>query len=262
MNKCSILGETDVCYPKKSLEEFVNKNIRHKKGDDYKKLVEKYMKKRYNCQDVTCWAKHSSIFKRYEGRVLLPKHGWSKNRWLSNHDIYNVLIQFEKYYEPDFKYLLDWDIDFMAHKKDMKRLTDLINESNDVKYRSLILALWGTSKKYQYFKHWTCIFLNKDTKSILFFDSTGDIKTTWYVADVIEYISALTGYKTYIYNTALIQYDYEHCGIFCVHFINYMLASKEKNMKTFVESLLTKLTDVGTDEYYKYIKSLRWMYYI
>jgi hypothetical protein len=261
MSKCSILSRNDnFCYPQEAIDKFIEKYIGNVYGDKGK-LVDDYMLKRYNCEDITCWAKHSSIFKRYEGTVLLPKHRWDKKGWLSNHDVNNVFVQYEKYYSPDFKYLLDWDIDVLVRNKEKGRLTKLINDSKNVKYRAILLSLWGSSKEYHYFRHWTCIFLDGVNKRVFFFDSNGDIRTRWYVADLIEYISGLTGYNKYSYNNVMVQYDYEHCGLFCVHFVTYMLVTKGGLMRVFIDNLLAKLAELGYDGYYKYIKSLRWKYY-
>ena len=268
--RCSLTGSknsTNVCYSNKSIQMFIQKIIKKKPSkniSDNVNLVTKYMKAKYKCKTSTCWAKHSIIFRKEFNNVFLPKSRWSRDRLVSNYDIYNVLKQYESFYNKNekkiFKYLSDWDYDLQVIKEDRSRVIKLLNESKDYKYRAIVISLWGD--KYKYMKHWTCVLLNKDKNLIQFFDSNGDVQTRWLIGDTIEFLSKKTGYKIYEYNNLMVQYDYEHCGIFVIHFICSMVNDKKLTLNKFIKRLIDKLIELGEDKYYKYIYSLRDKYYL
>jgi hypothetical protein len=263
-SKCSILSRkksNNICYSDKSIKKFIKKEMNEIPNKDSKiniEKIKKYMKKKYGCEDQVCWSDHSDIF---SDAVYLPKARWNKkDRLVSNYDLSNLMKQYEFFYNKrtkTFKYLSDWDHDLPMIMEDKDKFIDILINTNEYKYRAIVFSLWG--KKDKYLKHWTCIFINRGI--IYFFDSNGDPDTRWKIADVIEIISNETGIKKYVYNECTVQYDYEHCGIFCAHFIHSMLVD-EISFKKFLMDLLEKKKTLGREKYYKYIMSLRDKYYI
>lgn len=272
-NKCSLIALGDsksrdgICYPDTLIQKFVRKIL--KKTPDDKIIndiqrIRKYMMQTYGCNDQTCWDKHSTIFKDSAKVVHIPDAGWDSDRLVYDRDIYNVFRQYEYYYNKGgekkiFKYLHDWDHDIDLVEDDRERLKKYVEATNEYKYRSIVFSLWGKKKKYLH--HWTCIFLYRDSGTIVFFDSNGDPKTSWDIGPVIELLSEWTGYKNYVYNLCTVQKDYSSCGIFTIMFTARLLIDKI-TYKEFLTELLEKMNSLNRDEYYEYILGLRTTYFI
>ena len=248
----------NICFPDKILNTFVKHIIGIKSGSRSKNIsrIQKYMKKKFNCNSQTCW-KRSKLFDT-------KKHFLSKSLWkkgdldISNWELTDVLSQYSNV-NDEFLYLGDIEaFKSGANSKYELLLMSLLRKSNNIKYRGIVVSLW---EELRYLKHWVCIFLNNANREIIFFDSNGDRETRFLILPVIEIIIKYSPqYKVYSYNRVTVQYDKTSCGIFCIHFLDNLILGGE--YWKFLKTLLERLDLLGVTKYNKYIHNLRDKYFI
>lgn len=264
MKDCSIIALKDVrpedkpiCYSGDFLKGYIRKVIGEEPSDDIHANVAT-INKHLKTKDQTEWISKDKYFEKEELRVK-PVARWDKkSRLVSNVDVYNVMQRYEKY-NSDFVYVGDYDHDVMFFDDELERLNH--NLARKGKYYAIMFSLYG--KKWKNAKHWTMMYFDSD--SIYFFDSIVDPKARYQICGVVEHIrSRFPSIKRYMFNTVSVQYDYEHCGIFAIHFVHCLLVDG-LDFDGFLDSLSNHLYSNGVmkrEEYYSYVFSLREKYFI
>lgn len=275
-NPCSIplkYGRSrkhDICYPDELIQEFVVRVLKKEPDRDIKRDIDrihKYMISKYDCHDQTCWDKYSQIFKESAKEVHLPDARWSKkNRLISNYDVSNIMKQYEFFMnkrDPKcFKYLSDWDYD---QDKD-ETFIRYLRQGREYKYNFILMSLWGRKKKF--LKHWVCIFIDNINRDLLYYDSAGIRNARYEMVPIFETIKNVSKVERLIYNKIETQYDYENCGIFCIHLLGSIISGYLVNVdpyETFdahVSGLNKKMNNLGRDKYYEHVMNIRDKYFV
>ena len=260
-NVCS--NEKKLCFSERRVAQFITEVMKETpsgNADTNLATVSVFMKDKYGCTDQSCWGKYSKIFAIEAKNVIKPKPIWNKeDRLVTNIDIRAIFSQYENH-NINFKYLGDYDHDLPVVKEDRETLSYELSNSGNIEYRAIIISLWGV--KWKLLKHWTCILLVKSTQTIIFFDSNGDSKTSYEICPLIEWIKKeVPDLKYYMYCTQTVQYDYEHCGLFCIHFINEMVVHG-KTFKEFIEDMSIEMDTLGKEDFYDYMMDLRKKYFL
>jgi hypothetical protein len=257
---------SEVCFSTAVLKRFIRNVMRVKKLPDggrpkYVSLIRRYMKKKYDCDNETCWDKFSTVFKDEAKVVHKPDAGWtSRDMSVSNFDLYNTIKQYSDL-DKDFLYLGDWVIDLYKIKKQKGKFIKMIEDTNGLyKYRGIIIYFWG--EKIKLYKHWACIMLNDVTGEIQFMESNADEVLRVEILPIIELIKKHTGdlYDHYITNIFSIQIDDNNCGIFSADFMINMKDGMD--FKKYIMGFKKRQLNLSTDEYIKYVNSLREKYFI
>jgi len=264
--KCSISSNgkknNGSCYTIDDIKIIVTKIMKKKwkSGVDWLPEIKKFMKHKHGCDKEICWDNYYPNLLGHRSRVVhLPDAGWNKrDRLVSNVDIEKVATQYEEFSKGKFKFVGEWD-----HDLDKKR-DDFIHSlkiSKGYKYRMILISLWG--KRIQYAYHWICIFLYGN--KIILHDSNADMRTLYELSEIIKLIKIHTNCDRLYYMNNPIQYDYEHCGILCIHVMHTLLTSRSHDKIKVFEKHVSSLRDIfnslGRKEYYKYMLSLRDKYF-
>ena len=264
MSKCAPgVKRKGVCFDTETIKHYIEKVMKVRVPKSRKAcitLVKGYMKKKYGCDDETCWDKHSSIFRKVIKKTHKPDARWTeRDPAVSNYDLFNIMRQYADL-DPNFSYLGDWDFDIYHFKKDIARLKKKLDETTDVPYRGMVFSFWG--KKLKLFRHWTCVVFDKKKGVIQFFDSNGDIKVRLGIVPTIDVLKSLVGdeYTHYVYNVFVAQLDPNNCGIFCVDFIINM--KNGVSYETYIKRLIRLQKKLQKEEYNDYITGIRAKYFI
>lgn len=199
-----------------------------------------------NCAQEDCWLKiikNSDLRANIENIVFAPKQPpeWKKdkNTWLTDLDIKNVMVQYEKTY-PEFKFIGPSPIDFNTKIKDYDSNNDVCVLEELCKIDIGKMYSNGITKIGMVFNldahdmpgsHWVSLFVDlkpsdKHTPFILYFDSVGN--------NVPKEIQKLTntivaqGKKKGIYIRRIVNH-HEHqkknteCGMYSLFFNITML---------------------------------------
>jgi len=220
------------------------------KTNNPKEILHQLRKKMANkCEKEICWL---NVLTNDQKRIIsdmvfAPKKPieWQKNpnEWLSNYDILNVLIQYEKS-NPTFKFIGPSTIDFDT----------LLNKDastcvwNDLCHFSLkkyidanikdIGIIFNLDKHTQTGSHWVSMFIDIENSFIFYFDSAinktpKEIKK--FVKKVQEQATKLglqyEYYENYPNNH---QRTDSECGMYSLYFIITML-NKEKSIKSKIQ---------------------------
>jgi len=136
------------------------------------------------CDNEMCWLKQQFVDNNTSSKLIKenfapqsPK-SWKKNQneWLSNHELENVMKQYEKLYK-DFYFIGPSPIDFDKREDNMCVLDDLCHfnlKSYIKKGKTRIGIIFNTDPHTEGGSHWITLFINVPEKYIYFFNSTGD----------------------------------------------------------------------------------------
>jgi hypothetical protein len=256
--KCISIGkdgeQKKVCYTYETMTKFAREVLKREDISDENDLISiinKYM-------DGKSWDSHP-MFAQEKPYVHKPKANFTKDNLISNIQVFEVMMQYE-YHFKNFKYIGDCNHDLPFVKKDREKLLIDLRESSNYEHRAILVSLYGNKLKLLY--HWTCIYIINEARGphIYFFDSNGDKKTRSEIAYLIDFIQKEIKAYAYSYNMITLQYDYEHCGIFVIHFINKMLVGGYK-FAEIIDGMDRAIQNIGREEYYNYIYSLRERYF-
>lgn len=197
------------------------------------------------------------IYKKYY-KPIVPE-SWYDNpyAWLSNIDIYNVLIQYEQDPKNNFKLLdvspinySDKISSFFSSECVSQNLCNVNKESISqfMKRKQWKLGIVFNTDTYgNPGKHWICIFVNINSKSknygIYYFDSNAVFKSE-YINKILNQLKTLTEdltkkpIKVYRNTLKVQKTTNSECGMFCL----YMIINMMKN-KSFDKLLKDGLTD-------------------
>lgn len=150
--------------------------------------------------------------------ILKPKQPDGAFAWISSIDIQKVMEQYEKKY-PSFLFLGAVPIDFHTIYPQIGNLR--INKTKQNK----IGIIFNTDESYKSGQHWISLFIDKQNKTICFFDSTGDSPPKQ-VLTFINNIQIQDNYQVII-NTKKHQMGNNACGIYSLFFIIERLKGKK-----------------------------------
>lgn len=267
--KCSLKGKDNkVCYPDESLRQFIIKILKQEPSQDIDlniDTISKYMKEKYGCLEYSCWKDYSTIFKK---EYFLPDARWTeKNRLISNIDVFNIMQQYMNFYN-DFQYLGDYNHDLYKKKGEFIKKLDEAKENVNKKIFFILISLWG--EKLKLFRHWVCILIDKVAREVFFYDSTINPQSLIEIAPVIDLIGKHMNIHKFTFSKVKTQFDYEHCGLFCIHIISYILKNQVDNPTKSIHKLYgealndlyEKKNKLGFQQYYDYVNSLRQKYFV
>lgn len=210
-----------------------------------------YRKMKYKCQDEKCWVKNDrelqSVF-----RPSKPMEWNQKPRtWLSNFDIYEVMIQYEKKY-PTFKFIGVFPSDY-----DTKTImnTCVSDELCSLKSKELLLSrkyqlgiVFNTDPHYLSGSHWVAVYINIQANhpkfGFYFYDSNGQVpferinRLYNTVKSQLRLMKISKDFKLFV-NDIRHQYKNSECGMFSMYFLIKMLDRKI----TFQKFIRSKISD-------------------
>ena len=248
--KVSCLKKSTLISIAKVLNKKFNAKIKLKKKSKKQLYLEikKHLSKT-RCKTEVCWGSLSMIMdtlpqkeKDEFNNSFRPKqpNTWKEkpNTWLNTTDINNVMKQYEKNY-PHFKYYEATPIDFHLKSDSNECLVSnlcKVNIRNLGKDKESIGIVLNTDKHNQPGQHWFSMYIdligkNRNNPSIYYFDSADAIHSIHdlpiQVLDLIEKLQKQNNYQfDVLYNDIRHQYGDTECGVYCLHFLVYMLKGR------------------------------------
>ena len=217
------------------------------------------LSKRLKCNKEDCWLNQlpESERKYVDEKIFAPDQpqSWKKNpnEWLSNHDIMDVLHQYEETY-PEFKFIGPTPIDFdTVLPKNSKCVWEELcnfNLSNTLqKGIKNVGIIFNLDKHDESGSHWVSLFLDISNRFIFYFDSAGN-PTPPEITTLVNRIQK----DFYLLQNKSLQYheNYPHqhqmknteCGMYSLYFIITMLTSNKSNFKSNINIFKNgKITD-------------------
>jgi len=272
INNISCLNEKLILKIGKILEKNnykidLNDNIK-----DLHKNISKILKKINKCDSEKCWLGINLILKNLnKNDVKEFKNSFkpskplewneNKNSWLSNKDIDNVLEQYSNKHD-DYYYHGALPVDFDVEKENGDCLIDKLCKfdinslNNDNKYK--ICMVFNTDPHNKSGSHWISLYIDSYGKNmeikengvkvkypcIYFFDSAGDPPPKE-IKDFIDDTKKKSKIElTYIENDKQHQYSNTECGVYCLHFLDYMI-----NGGDFIKYVKNKKNDKFIEKY-------------
>lgn len=256
---------------------------------DPKEILKELRNRLSQCSKEDCWLsqlKDPSLKKKIQEYVFAPKHpeewSYSPNEWLSNYDIFNVLVQYENRY-PHFEFIGPSFIDFDSKtgKSGDKCVSDELCQfslrDHISKKHTHIAVVFNLDKHTQSGSHWVSLFIDIPNQFIFYFDSAGNKIPNEIMALVNriktqgrelgnnktrrQYKNTGAMYFKFYQNWPLEhQYGNTECGMYSLFFIITMLTGKndDRMFKTAREKInFFKKTRVPD----KYVENLRWKYF-
>jgi len=210
------------CYTDEELKDIANQltgNVQPTREENILLIKEYLLEADPKCVSELCWEKKYNFTK---GKFIhRPVATWEDDGWLSNFDIYDVLIQYEEKY-PEFQLLGIELMDFWYFKETK------VTSSLSKKKFALILNLCGSLPQNKYKSHWVTIFVDLDRKpypSIEYFDPSlfrfhNQVQHIIMLMLLYYSIKHLEGGQIqFIKNTKPLQFNDGDCGIFVIDFI-------------------------------------------
>ena len=234
----------------KKIKEDYNKTHDDKINENKPSLIWDALREKIkSCDREDCWLNQiqdEKLKQKFMESLFAPFHPdeWKQNpsAWLSNHDIFNVLSQYEKAYS-DFRFIGPTPIDFESVPqtyddvcvwKDLCKFS-LQKEVN--KGFKKIGVIFNLDKHTGPGTHWTSLFIDVTEKFIFYFDSAGDSLPTEVkklVEKVMQQGLELTQpTKFTYYDTHMLEHQKgnNECGMYSLFFIITMLTNKVNNKK-------------------------------
>jgi hypothetical protein len=231
------------------------------------------LSERLKCNKEDCWLNQlpESERKFVDEKIFAPDQplSWKKNptEWLSNHEIMDVLQQYEDTY-PEFKFIGPTSIDFdtVLPNQNGKCVWEELchfnlskNIQNGVKKIGVIFNL---DKHDEPGSHWVSLFLDIPNRILIYFDSAGN-PTPPEITTLVHRIQK--DFDLLYENQKGIQYieNYPHqhqtgnteCGMYSLYFIITLLTSKQSKLKSNINIFKTgKITD-------KFVQQFRGKYF-
>ena len=144
---------------------------------DPKALWNSLQQKNTSCERESCWAANNKTISNRAFAPKMPK-SWKKNinEWLSSDEIEKVLKQYEKMY-PEFKFIGPSPTDYFVMEYGntcvWEELCKFDLESYLKKGKTKIGVVFNLDPHYKSGSHWVALFINTESRSICYFDSTG-----------------------------------------------------------------------------------------
>ena len=268
------------CSPKKRKNDFscINNNIIYKiakilNEHNYKinmnqslkkmhKSISNTLKKIKKCSSEECWRNINMITDNLTQKELeelnnsfRPKKpkSWDENNnaWLTNIDINNVLEQYNDKYD-DYYYHGALPVDFDEEVGNKCLVDNLCKFNVDKLHKSgknKIALVFNTDPHNKSGEHWIsmyidCIGKNIEHPCIYFFDSAGNPPPK----QIKEFIDDTRDNSkinfSYIENNIQHQKGNTECGIYCLHFLTYMIEDGD-----FMDYIQNKKNDKFMEKY-------------
>jgi len=235
------------CFDRKSLEKIAN--ILKKKGyniniksTSLQKEISNTIQTMSNCQSEKCWLSITDLINglskkdiKYLQSFLKPgvPDEWKNkmNTWLSNIDIEKVLNQYTEAHKEFYSYgasPIDIDHKNVCDKNGLCKF-NLQNHINNG--HTKIGIVLNTDPHTGSGEHWICIYIdlkgiNYKNPTIYYFDSVGEKppqNIEEFVYDIRKQGETIGLDLNYTYNDIQHQTGNNECGVYCLHFIVYML---------------------------------------
>ena len=199
--------------------------------------ISKKIKTISKCKTELCWMDINHIINNLsisdinELKLMfkpIMSSTWKKNKfqWLNTNEIENVLNQYS-IANDDFYFYGASPSDY-----DNIGVCNLYNICNiNIKKHIIdgikrIAIVFNTDESNKPGKHWVCIYIdlfkqNSNFPSIYYFDSIGNYPQK----NILKFINKVRSQKkmNFYYNNIKHQEKNTECGIYCIHFITYML---------------------------------------
>ncbi len=193
-------------------------------------------KKTDGCKQEHCWLDliEDEYLREDLKKVLFAPFQpdeWKQNptTWLTNHDILNVLEQYEVAY-PDFKFIGPTPVDFDSTplyyygKCVCEELCKMDTDkyiSDDINHVGIVFNL---DKHNSSGSHWVSMFIDLPNKDVYYFDSNG-VSPPKEIKDLIQKLQKEKHFKSHI-NEFEHQLQNTECGMYSMYFIISMLTKK------------------------------------
>lgn len=181
-----------------------------------------------------CWLKYYPKQINNRDSTHVPQHpiDWFENpySWLSNLDIMNVMVQYEKKYKR-FKFIGVFPIDFASSNGFSKcvseEMCNLKINSLAKKYSSFA-AVFNLDKHYEPGSHWVAIFFNinkSDSNYGFYYFDSNAMKPPNEIIKFYESIKHQLKDEDFKleYNIIQKQFKNTECGMFCIYFLTLCL---------------------------------------
>lgn len=265
----------ETCYTSKALSKI--KNSYNKNNPSTKILsskpnviINQLRLKLSQCEKEDCWLEQlSNREKTYmDKHIFAPDQPreWKSNprEWLSNHDILDVLKQYQDTYS-NFKFIgpTPIDFDYIIPEEDGKCVWQELCKFSLQKYMNdgvnKIGVIFNLDKHNQSGSHWVSLFVDTEEGYIFYFDSAAnnvpkEIKS---LTDLILTQSKSLNKKLNYYTNVPNQHQHgdTECGMYSLYFIITMLDNKNMTTKQKINLFKNgKITD-------KYVESFRNKYF-
>tara|TARA_B100001059_G_C17797831_1_gene564190 strand:+ start:610 stop:1737 length:1128 start_codon:yes stop_codon:yes gene_type:complete len=240
----------DSCFSKETLDEIV-KGFNSQYKDDHidskqnstqlRKQLNEKLPQKIHCTDDMCWIDklimNSSTKTKIKEQLFRPQkpEKWisEPNKWLTNHDIQNVLNQYNKAY-PEFHFIGPSPLDYDTKPYETNCVCNrLCNFSLEKEYKKGIRKIGITFNEDTHEKsgsHWVSFFIDLDDQFIMFFDSAGNTM----LAPMKRFQDTVVDQGTKFFGKPFRVYRNHHehqkrnteCGMYSLYFIIAMLLRK------------------------------------
>ena len=202
-----------------------------------------------NCKKEHCWISIDKIITNLSNKELdefknmfkpIMPNTWYKNEreWLTTIDIENVLKQYDMI-DKEFYFYGAMPSDY--YNKSVCDIYKLCNINLDTHIKNKIKKIgivFNTDESDQPGKHWVALYIdlvgmNSGFPSIYFFDSVGNPPQK----NIKKFINKLRTKKkfNYYYNDIPHQEKNTECGIYCLHFMTFMI--NKGNFKKYIKNI-------------------------
>lgn len=166
---------------------------------------------KYSCNNDNLIDK--KVYEKLKMFTFKPKKIYNKRGWLTTDDINNVLQQYERV-DKNFKFIGALPSDFYKIQMiDLKRF-------KNYKKIAIVFNLDGYTGPGS---HWVSLYIDKDKKTIEYFDSTGGKPNTnikYYINNIL--FKNFSDYK-YLQNNFRHQLLDTECGVYSIYYIVYRI---------------------------------------
>lgn len=202
-----------------------------------------------DCKKEQCWISIDKIITKLNDKEyiefkdmfkpIMPKTWYKNNKeWLNTFDIENVLKQYDKNDKTFYFYGAMPSDYYNKSVCDIYKLCKIDIDKHINNGIKKIGIVFNTDESNQPGKHWVAIYIdltgiNSGFPSIYFFDSVGNQPQD----NIKKFINKLRTKKkfNYYYNDIIHQKKNTECGIYCLHFLTYMI--NKGNFKKYIKKI-------------------------
>jgi hypothetical protein len=232
------------CFNRKSLVKIANaynsknKNNKIKLVKNNKSLWNNIRSKlNKKCDKEWCWIDQDFIKemndKEIQEHTFIPKapKSWKSNKyeWLSTTDINEVMKQYEKKY-TDFLFVGPVPLDCYAGSKLSCELTNINVKKIFKSGINKLGVVYNLDYSFMTGSHWVSLFVNKDHKTITYFDSTGASPPDEIANLMIFFQNEFKKLNINLrsgYSKKQHQYGNTECGVYSMNYIIESLKGKK-----------------------------------
>lgn len=164
-------------------------------------------------------------------RPAMPT-GWKEDpdMWLNSDDIINVMKQYEVS-NPEFKFLGPYPIDFASEDTTNKghcmigEMCSLDLDGIDLKGKTKIGIIYNLDPHDKAGSHWVANYINIPKKQCYYFDSYG-LKPPKEIYTFMQWLGLQEPCINLGWNGRRFQYLNSECGMYCMYFIDRMIAGE------------------------------------